>query len=136
MHCEWSIETGFRELKATLRGPGRVLRSRDPAGITQEIHALLCAHQLIHATRAAAAASAGLDPDKISCIITLRAVRRQIQTGPADPAAAARTLRTEILTQLLGPRRRRSYPRLARSFLSAKIGRVGMLLTERERETA
>jgi anaerobic magnesium-protoporphyrin IX monomethyl ester cyclase len=30
----------------------------------------------------------------------------------------------------------RSYPRLARSFLSAKIGRVGMLLTERERETA
>jgi anaerobic magnesium-protoporphyrin IX monomethyl ester cyclase len=31
---------------------------------------------------------------------------------------------------------RRSYPRLARSFLSAKIGRVGMLLTERERETA
>jgi len=30
----------------------------------------------------------------------------------------------------------RSYPRLARSYLSAKIGRVGMLLTERERETA
>ncbi|MDQ6671428.1 MAG: B12-binding domain-containing radical SAM protein, partial [Chloroflexota bacterium] len=29
-----------------------------------------------------------------------------------------------------------SYPRLARSFLSAKLGRVGMLLTERERETA
>jgi radical SAM superfamily enzyme YgiQ (UPF0313 family) len=31
---------------------------------------------------------------------------------------------------------RPSYPRLARSFLSAKLGRVGMLLTERERETA
>ncbi|HLZ28230.1 MAG TPA: radical SAM protein [Chloroflexota bacterium] len=31
---------------------------------------------------------------------------------------------------------RRSYPRLARSFLSAKLGRVGMLLTERERESA
>jgi hypothetical protein len=30
----------------------------------------------------------------------------------------------------------RSYPRIARSFLSAKFGRVGMLLTERERETA
>jgi len=30
----------------------------------------------------------------------------------------------------------RSYPRMARSFLSAKVGRVGMLLTEREREMA
>jgi radical SAM superfamily enzyme YgiQ (UPF0313 family) len=28
----------------------------------------------------------------------------------------------------------RSYPRMARSFLSAKLGQVGMLLTERERE--
>jgi radical SAM superfamily enzyme YgiQ (UPF0313 family) len=28
----------------------------------------------------------------------------------------------------------RSYPRIAKSFLNAKIGRVGMLLTERERE--
>jgi radical SAM superfamily enzyme YgiQ (UPF0313 family) len=30
----------------------------------------------------------------------------------------------------------RSYPRLARSFLSAQIGRVGMLLTQREVERA
>ena len=30
----------------------------------------------------------------------------------------------------------RAYPRLARNFLSAKVGRLGMLLTERERELA
>src|SRR5207244_9537569 len=30
----------------------------------------------------------------------------------------------------------RSYPRLARNFLSARIGRIGMLLTEREIEHA
>ena len=30
----------------------------------------------------------------------------------------------------------RSYPRMARSFLSAKLGRVGMLLTEHEVERA
>jgi hypothetical protein len=28
----------------------------------------------------------------------------------------------------------RNYPRMARSFLSAKVGQMGMLLTERERE--
>src|SRR6266516_5355029 len=32
----WESETGFRELKVFLRGAGRVLRSRDPAGVTQE----------------------------------------------------------------------------------------------------
>ena len=27
----WAIETGFRELKTYLRGPGRILRGRTPA---------------------------------------------------------------------------------------------------------
>ncbi len=31
---------------------------------------------------------------------------------------------------------RRSYPRMAKSFLSAKLGQVGMLLSEREVERA
>jgi hypothetical protein len=30
----------------------------------------------------------------------------------------------------------RAYPRLAKTFLSAQVGRLGMLLTERERELA
>jgi hypothetical protein len=30
----------------------------------------------------------------------------------------------------------RTYPRLAKTFMSAQLGRLGMLLTERERETA
>src|ERR1700694_2956614 len=45
-----------------------------------------------------------------------------------------------MVSEVMHHRQRRSprpsFPRLARSFLSAKIGRVGMLLTERERETA
>lgn len=103
----WEAETGYRELKITLRGPGRVLRSRDPAMIIQEIWALLCACQLIHAHRAAAAAAAPqpLDPDRISFTITLHAIRRHIITGRRGTTA-------EILRQPLPARRNRSYPRL------------------------
>lgn len=79
----WEIETSYRELKVFTRGPGRVLRSRHPAGITQEIYAFLCTSQLIHATRTAAAGH--LDPDRISYTVTLRAIRRALTSPSADP---------------------------------------------------
>ena len=102
----WEIETSYREIKVFTRGAGRVLRSQDPAGITQEIWALLCACQLTCTARAHAAAGAGLDPDRISYTVTLRAIRRALTTTTTAIAA-------EALSQLLPPRRRRSYPRLA-----------------------
>jgi hypothetical protein len=103
----WEIENSYREIKVFTRGPHQVLRSRDPAGVTQEIWALLCACQLTSAARAQAAAAGRHDPDRISYTVTLRALRRALttRTGPADIAA-------EALSQLLPPRRRRSYPRL------------------------
>jgi hypothetical protein len=104
----WEIETGYREIKVFTRGAGRVLRSQHPAGIAQEIWALLCVCQLTHHTRAAAASTSGLDPDRISYTITLRAIRRALTT-----ASAAGSATTEALSSLLPPRRRRSYPRLA-----------------------
>lgn len=113
----WESETGYRELKTFLQGTRRVLRSRDPAGIEQETWALLCACQLIHATRIAAAATAGHDPDRISYTVTLRALRRHITTGPASTRQA---IHAEVLTQLLPNRRPRSYPRLTRSTAAAR----------------
>ena len=103
----WPIETGYREIKVSTRGAGRVLRSRHPAGIAQEIWALLCTCQLTHTTRAAAASTSGLDPDRISYTITLRAIRRALTTTSTPGSATA-----EALHSLLPPRRRRSYPRL------------------------
>jgi hypothetical protein len=102
----WESETGYREIKVFTRGPGRVLRSKDPAGITQEIWALLCACQITHTARAAAATAGGLDPDRISYTITLRAIRRALTTA-SSPASIA----SEALARLLPPRRHRSYPR-------------------------
>ena len=106
----WEIENAYRELKA-FTGAGQVLRSRHPAGVAQEIWAFLCAAQLIHAARAdAARAGGGLDPDRISYTVTLRAVRRALTAGGSSPA-----VRAEALAQLLPPRRPRSYPRLMRA---------------------
>jgi len=106
----WEAETGYRELKTFLRGTRRVLRSQRPDGIRQEIYALLCTHQLIQATRATAAHAAGLDPDRISYTVTLRALRRHL-TRPR-PASTPRAVLREILSQLLPlHRRQRSYPR-------------------------
>jgi hypothetical protein len=101
----WEIENGYREIKVFTRGAGQVLRSATPAGIAQEIWALLCACQLTSGARAHAAAAGGHDPDRISYTTTLRAIRRAITTTCPDITA-------EALSQLLPPRRRRSYPRL------------------------
>jgi hypothetical protein len=111
----WEAETGFRELKTFLRGPGRILRSQDATGITQEIYALLCAHQLIHAARTAAAAGPGLDPDQISYTTTLRAIRRSLTTRPPGHPGAAQAITAEALSMLLPARRPRSTPRETRS---------------------
>jgi hypothetical protein len=108
----WEIETSYREIKVSTRGAGRVLRSQDPAGITQEIWALLCACQLTSTARADAAAGAGIDPDQISYTVTLRAIRRALTTTAIATTTAA-AIAAEALSQLLPPRRRRSYPRLA-----------------------
>jgi hypothetical protein len=102
----WEIETSYRDLKTATRGPGQILRSRHPAGIAQEIWALLCACQLTHTARAHAATTGGHDPDRISYTITLRAIRRALTGTPTT------TITSQALASLLPPRRHRSYPRL------------------------
>ena len=68
------------------------------------------------ARRLAGAATAALDPDRISYTVTLRALRRHITTGAARTTAARSALHAEILSQLLPrARRHRSYPRLTTS---------------------
>jgi len=45
----WAVETGYRECKAYLRGPGRVLRGRTPELARQELWAYLAVYQAIRA---------------------------------------------------------------------------------------
>jgi hypothetical protein len=101
----WEIENSYRDIKVFTRGPGRILRSCHPAGIAQEIWALLCACQLTSTHRARAAHAGGHDPDQISYTVTLRAIRRALTT-------ATTAITAEALASPLPPRRPRSYPRL------------------------
>ncbi len=77
-HQRWEIETAFCELKSTILH-GRVLRARTPAGITQEIYALLIAYQALRtAMTDATNHDPHLPPDRASFTIALAAARDQI----------------------------------------------------------
>jgi hypothetical protein len=76
-------ETGNAQLKTCLRGPGKVLRSRSPDMVRQEIYGYLLTHYAISALICRAATEAGIDPDRVKFKRTVRIVRRRA----ADPAA-------------------------------------------------
>jgi hypothetical protein len=81
-HQRWGEETGNDQLKTHLRGPGRVLRSRLPELVHQEIWAWLLVHHALSALITQAAQAADLDPDRISFTRALRITRRTA-TGTA-----------------------------------------------------
>lgn len=84
-HQRWEHETGNDQLKTHLRGPGRVLRSRLPDLVHQEIWAYLIVHHAISELTARASAAADLDPDRISFTQALRLIRRTATGTAAIP---------------------------------------------------
>jgi len=82
-HDRWESETSFREKKTYLRRSGRVLRSKSPAMVRQEIWAMLLTHYGIRRLMCRAADEAGYDPDRLSFTRSLRVIRRQV-TNQAD----------------------------------------------------
>lgn len=121
-HQRWEIETGYLELKSTLGG-GRVLRANTPAGIAQEVYALLITYQALRTAIAdTALARPGTSPDRLSFTIALQAARDQV-----IHAAAAITdttvdlvgrIGTAILDHPLPARRSRSSPRVIKRAIS------------------
>ncbi|WP_212995002.1 IS4 family transposase [Actinoplanes auranticolor] len=82
-HDRWEHENGNAQLKTSLRGPGRVLRSKSPDMVRQEIYGYLLTHYAISALICRAATEADIDPDRVKFLRTVRIVRRRI----TDPAA-------------------------------------------------
>jgi hypothetical protein len=77
-HERWEIETAYLELKSSILG-GRILRARTPAGIDQELHALLITYQILRTAMTDATNSRpGADPDRASFTIALHAARDQV----------------------------------------------------------
>jgi hypothetical protein len=88
-HQRWEIETAYLELKSSLLG-GRVLRARTPAGVDQEVCALLVTYQILRTAMAdATSTQPGLDPDRASFSIALHAARDQLVQAAGVIASTA-----------------------------------------------
>lgn len=118
-HQRWEHETGNNQLKTQLRGPGRVLRSKSPDMVRQEIYGYLLTHHAISALICRAATEADIDPDRIKFKRTVRIIRRRV-TDPAFPPEQRDRILARVMTSLtsrrnLNPRRRhRTYPRVVK----------------------
>jgi hypothetical protein len=84
-HERWEQETAHDQLKTHLRGPGRILRSRLPDLVHQEIWAWLIVHYAISALISRAAETADIDPDRVSYTRALRVIRRTATGTAAFP---------------------------------------------------
>jgi hypothetical protein len=118
----WEIETAYLELKSTILG-GRVLRAKTPAGIEQEVYALLVTYQALRiAITDATLPHPDVDPDRASFTIALNIARDQL--------VAAASVITDTVIDLVGaighhvlddlmPRRRlRTGPRVVKRAIS------------------
>lgn len=121
-HQRWEVETTYLELKSTTLG-GRVLRARTPAGIDQEIYALLAGYQ---ALRLAMADATSTDPsitaDRASFTIALNTARDQIIHAAGIIAETSidliGSIGRAVLADPLPSRRARISPRVVKRAIS------------------
>ena len=77
-HDRWEFELTLDEIETHQMPWSRVLRSKTPDLVRQEIWALLLAHYAVRHLIHEAADKLGEDPDRMSFIRSLRVVRRQV----------------------------------------------------------
>ena len=120
-HQRWEIETAFLEMKSTLLG-GRVLRARTPAGIEQEIYALLCGYQALRLAIADALLGQQAAPDRAGFTIALHAARDQLVQAAGvitdTVVDLVGTIGQAVRAGLLPPRRTRVCPRVVKRAIS------------------
>ena len=124
-HQRWEIETAFAELKSTTLG-GRVLRARTPAGVDQEIYALLITYQALRiAISDATLTRSDIDPDRGSFTVALHAARDQLILAAGiiteDTIDLIGVIGRHVLDQLLPTRRLRTSPRVVKRAISKYV---------------
>lgn len=77
-HRRWEIELIFDEIETHQVSGYRLLRSKSPELVKQEIWALLLTHYAVRHLMAEAAEHTDDDPERLSFIRSLRVVRRQV----------------------------------------------------------
>lgn len=116
-HQRWESENHYKSIKTHQRGPRQVLRSKDPDGIRQETYAYLITYQAIRTLLNQAAATADIDPDRLSFTTTLRLVRRFITSTATAPGQILLEAFTRAIVQILEDqhdRRDRVSPRVVK----------------------
>jgi hypothetical protein len=120
-HERWEHEITYLALRHTLL-QGRVLRSGDPAGLEQEMWALLALYQALRiAITDAVQTVPGTDPDRASYQIAVEIAQNMVTnaagiTGPGHDLAG--DIGRAVLANLHGPRRPRVCARRVKSPLS------------------
>jgi len=119
-HERWEEELTFDELKTHQRERD-VLRSETPAGVVQEIYALLLGHFVIRKLMCEAAVIADCAPRELSFLNTLKILRCRLPEVPRSPRGLERwynALLAEIAAERLEPRRNRVNPRVIKRKMS------------------
>ncbi len=137
-HQRWEIETSYLELKSSILG-GRVLRARTPAGIEQEVYALLVTYQALRLAIADATTNhPTLTPDRASFTIALHTARDQVIHAAGIIADTVIDLVGRIgravLDDPLPPHRTRISPRTVKRANSKHQARAGIDRTNYQAE--
>lgn len=125
-HERWEQEVTYDEhtTHQAPRHPGKEaqVRSETPAGVVQEMYALSLGHYVTRALMTAAAATAELDPDRLSFIGCLRILRLRLPECASGSVEAWQgwyeRLLKEVAQERLPPRRNRVNPRVVKRKLS------------------
>src|SRR5947209_4397450 len=112
-HERWEVELVIDEIKTHERAGRKVLRSKTPEGVRQELYGLFLAHYAVRVLLAEAAVEAELDPDRLSLSEGLFELTETI--------SLALTLEPEEVTERLLPRLRH---KLAQHVLPARRLRI------------
>jgi len=126
-HERWEIEIAYLALRHTILD-GHVLRSKDRAGLEQEIWALLTIYQLLRMAMVTAVESRpDTNPDRASFTTALQAARDQLIAAngilPADELDLLGVIGRAVLGTLLPPRRPRWSTRKVKNATSRYLNR-------------
>jgi hypothetical protein len=111
-HERWEVELVIDEIKTHERVQRKVLRSKTPQGVRQELYGIFLAHYAVRALMAQAAVEAELDPDRLSFTQGLFVLTETLDLalilqpeGATEPLL--RRMRQQMVRQLLPVRRLR-----------------------------
>ena len=100
-HERWESEGTFAELKVALPGRRLLLRSRLAALVEQELYGLVLVHLALRRLMTDASSKAGVDPDTLSFLHTVRIVRRHVPFHAAFPPRRRRRMMALLLLEII-----------------------------------